>query len=83
MEEVTTQELDIDQGMVLKISESHYYGPDAVHTLTLISSPSSVFNRFNYWVFKSITLSRFIYPLLRFFRNLLLKLLYKTKINNL
>jgi len=83
MEEITTQGLDIEQGMVLKINEQLYYGPDAVHTLALISSRSSVFNRFNSWVFKSKTLSRFIYPLLRFCRNLLLKLLHKTKINNL
>ncbi len=83
MDEITTRKLDIDQGMVLKMGERLYYGSDAIHALALISSRSGIFNRFNYWLFKSRTLSRIFYPVLRFFRNLLLKLLGKTKINNL
>lgn len=83
MDEVTRAGLDIDQGMVLKIGEELYYGSDAIRALALISSPSGLFNRLNYWVFRSQVLSRLIYPLLRFFRNLLLKALRKTRINNL
>ena len=83
MEEITRAGLDIDQGMVLKIGDELYYGSDAIHALALISSPSGLFNRLNYWVFRSRVLSRLIYPLLRFFRNLLLKALRKTRINNL
>jgi len=83
MDEITSQGLDIDQGMVLKMGDRLYYGSDAIHALALISSRSGVFNRFNYWMFKSRTLSRIFYPVLRFFRNLLLKLLRRTKINNL
>jgi hypothetical protein len=49
----------------------------------LISSRSGVFNHINFWVFKSKTISKWTYPILRFFRNLLLKILGKTKINNL
>jgi len=83
MDEITSLGLDIDQGMVLKMGEQFYYGSDAIHALALISSRSGVFNRLNYWIFKSGTLSGFLYPILRFFRNLLLKALGKTKINNL
>ena len=83
MKEITAQGLDIDQGMVLKMGEQLYYGSDAIHALALISSRSSVLNRLNYWTFKSKTLSSFLYPALRLFRNLLLKMLGKTKINNL
>lgn len=83
MREITAQGLDIDQGMVLKMGGRLYYGSDAIHALALISSRSGVFNRLNYWIFKSKTLSHILYPVLRFFRNLLLKLLGKTKINNL
>lgn len=83
MDEITAQGLDIDQGMVLKMGDQLFYGADAIHALALISSRSGLFNRFNYWLFKSRTLSRLLYPLLRFFRNLLLKLLGKTRINNL
>ncbi|MGR9074075.1 MAG: DCC1-like thiol-disulfide oxidoreductase family protein [Gammaproteobacteria bacterium] len=83
MDEITAAGLDIDQGMVLKIGERLYYGSDAIHALALISSRSGFFNRLNYWLFKSESVSRLVYPVLRFFRNLLLKLLGKNKINNL
>jgi predicted DCC family thiol-disulfide oxidoreductase YuxK len=83
MNEITTLGLDIDQGMVLKMGEQLYYGSDAIHTLALIGSRSGIFNRFNYYIFKSKTASAILYPLLRFSRNLLLKILGKTKINNL
>lgn len=83
MDEITATGLDIDQGMVLKMGGTIYYGSDAIHALALIGSPSSIFNRVNYWIFRSQTLSRIFYPILRLFRNLLLKILGKTKINNL
>lgn len=83
MDEITAKGLDIDQGMVLKVDDVLYYGSDAIHALSLMSSPSGAFNRFNYWVFRSRRLSGMFYPVLRFFRNLFLKILGKTKINNL
>ena len=83
LQEITSKGLDIDQGMVLKMGDQLYYGADAIHALALISSRFGVFNRFNYWLFKSRTASRILYPVFRFFRNILLKILGKTKINNL
>lgn len=83
LDDITAEGLDIDQGMVLKMGDSLYYGADAIHALALIGSRSGVFNRLNYWIFKSPTRSRWLYPVLRSGRNLLLKLLRRTKINNL
>jgi len=83
MDEITLKGLDIDQGMVLKIENNLYYGSDAIHALSLMSSRSGIFNRINYWIFRSRPLSRFLYPVLRYCRNSLLMLLRKTKINNL
>lgn len=83
MNEITAQGLDIDQGMVLKMGNQLYYGSDAIYTLALIGSRSGAFNRLNYWIFKSKTASSILYPLLRFLRNWMLKMLGKTKINNL
>ena len=83
MDEITALGWDIDQGMVLKMGSQLYYGSDAIHALALISSRSGFFNRINYWLFKSKTLSHIFYPVLRFLRGLLLKLLGKSKINNL
>jgi predicted DCC family thiol-disulfide oxidoreductase YuxK len=83
MAEITGQGLDIDQGMVLQVDGVLYYGPDAIHALSLMSSASGAFNRINHWIFRSKSRSRLLYPLLRSGRNLLLKALRKTKINNL
>jgi hypothetical protein len=83
LKEVTDLGLDIDQGMVLKMEGRLYYGSDAIHALALISSRSGVFNSVNYWLFSSRVLSRVFYPVLRFCRNMLLKALGKTTINNL
>lgn len=83
MDEITLKGLDIDQGMVLKVEDNLYYGSDAIHVLSMMSSRSGIFNRLTYWAFRSRSASHFLYPILRFFRNLLLKVLGKTKINNL
>ena len=83
LHEITAEGLDIDQGVVLKMGDQLYYGSDAIHTLALIGSRSGILNRINYWVFKSKTISSILYPFLRFLRNLLLKILGKSKINNL
>ena len=82
-DEITEMGLDIDQGMVLKMGGQIYYGADAIHAIALISSKSGIFNRVNYWIFKSKSLSAILYPILRTCRNLLLKILGKSKINNL
>ncbi len=83
MSEITAKGLDIDEGMVLKFGNTLYYGADAIHVLSLMSSRSGAFNRLTYWIFRSKRLSTILYPLFRFFRNLLLKLLRKARINNL
>ena len=83
MDEITAAGLDIDQGMVLKVGDRLYYGADAIHTLSLMGTRSGVFNRLTYLLFRSKRVSAVLYPVLRAGRNLLLKILRKTKINNL
>jgi predicted DCC family thiol-disulfide oxidoreductase YuxK len=83
MDEITALELDIDQGMVLKKDGRIHYGSDAIHELALIGRRSGIFNRINAWAFHTRTWSGALYPVLRSLRNLLLKLLGKTRINNL
>jgi len=83
LNEITSAGLDIDQGMVLKMGNQLYYGPDAINMLALIGSRSGVFNRLNYWMFKSKIASKILYPVFRACRNTLLKLLGKSRINNL
>ena len=80
---ITARGLDIDEGMVLIVDDQFYYGDEAIHRLALLGTRSGLFNRLNYLVFKSATRSRLLYPILRRCRNLLLKLLGKTRVNNL
>ena len=83
MEKITAQGLDIDQGMILVIDGKLYYGSEAIQALALLSSRSGLFNRLNYQIFKYPAVAKKLYPLLRMSRNILLKILHKTKINNL
>lgn len=83
MDRITSAGLDIDQGMVLEQEGVLYYGSDAIHRVAMLSDRRGLFNRLNHLVFRSRRRARAFYPVLRFFRNLLLKLLGRTKVNNL
>ncbi len=83
LDEITNAGLDIDQGMVLKFKGVIYYGPDAIHVLTLLSTPSGIFNRLNYYFFSSKLGANIFYPLGKALRNVLLKLLGIKYIENL
>lgn len=83
IEEINAAKLDMDEGIVLKIGDQFYHGADAIHTLALMSSRTGVFNRINFLIFKSRTLSSVLYPALKSGRALLLKILGKRKLNNL
>ena len=68
---------------LLKVGGRLYYGADAIHALSLMGTGSDAFNRVSYWAFRSQRVARVLYPALRLCRNLLLKLLGRTRINNL
>ena len=83
MTEINEKGLDIDQGMVVKINDDLYYGSDAIHVLSLLSSRSGIFNRLNYYMFKSKTASKILYPFLRECRNVALWIMRIPVIDNL
>lgn len=83
MDEITAAGLDIDQGMVLKLGQARYYGADAMHMLTLISTRTGWFNRLCFLFFGSRPGAHVFYPLGKAFRNLVLKLLGIGYIDNL
>lgn len=72
--------LDLDEGMVLSHAGRLYHGEDCIHALAMLSEPNSVFNRLHVWVFKSPRRASVLYPVLRAFRNLTLRLLGRKKI---
>lgn len=83
MDEITSSGLDIDEGMVLKVDDKLYSGSDALHELALRSSKRGSFNRLAFALFRSRTVSRILYPVLKACRNLLLRVLRRSRINNL
>ena len=80
--ELKLADFNIDDGMVLKTGSGVYHGADAMHVLALLSSRSAGFNRFNAFVFGSSWWARFLYPPLRFGRNVTLWLLGKERMNS-
>ena len=80
VDEVVDRGFDLDEGMVAKIGDAYYAGADCVNVLSLLSTRTNGFNCLNYWMFRSRSFSRILYPLLRFGRNLVLRLLGRTKI---
>ena len=83
MDEITALGLDIDEGMAVKIGDKLYYGSDAIHELALLSPRKGMFNRLAYAFFHTSTAARVFYAVLKRSRNLLLKVLGRSRINNL
>ncbi len=83
LDEIRRAGLDIDQGMVLKLDGQLYHGDEAMHRVALLSSRSGIFNRLNYWVFRSPRRARLLYPPLRSIRNIVIKGLGREPIDNL
>lgn len=81
--DITALGLDIDEGMVVRTGDKLYYGADAMHQLALLSSGKGIINALGKFFFRSPTAARMLYPPLKLLRNLLLKILGRTRINNL
>ena len=80
VEEVRRLGFDVDSGMVLKLDGNYYHGVDCIHALALLTTRSGWFNRVNSLVFRSATVARVLYPILRAGRNLTLRVLGRTRL---
>lgn len=80
--ELTEKNIDLDEGMAFIDGEDLYYGDECINKLALLSTSSNLFNTFNYCIFRSKTLSKILYPMLKFGRNSTLKLLGRKKIRH-
>lgn len=80
VEEIRARGLIIDEGMVLVMNGQYFHGDDCLNRLALLSTRSGIFNRINFWLFQSALVARICYPVLRFGRNLALRLLGKHKL---
>ena len=72
--------VDLNEGMALVRGDVISHGDECIHQLALMTTPSGVFNNITALVFKSRTVSKALYPLLRFGRNTTLRLMGRTKL---
>lgn len=56
---------DLNEGMLFVEGGVVYHGADAVHALALVTSGSGLFNKINGAIFRSRTLSKVLYPVLK------------------
>lgn len=81
VEALTVAGYNLDDGMVLLIHGQVHHGADAITRMALLSSDNSLFNRLNAAIFRHPRLSRVLYPVLRFGRNVTLHILGRTPLN--
>ena len=80
VQSVLEQGYDLNTGMVMIQGNLIYHGADCIHRIALMSTRSGLFNRLNAAIFRSATVSRVLYPVLRAGRNAALALLGKSQI---
>lgn len=72
--------LDINEGMILRLGDTTYYGGDVMHMVALLTGPTGFLNRMLGWVFSNKTAARVLYPFLRACRNATLRVLGRDKL---
>ena len=72
---------DLDDGMVAIYRGQYFHGADCIHLVAGLTTDSGFFNQLNSYVFRSKSVSRFLYPFLRTGRNLTLTLLGREKLS--
>lgn len=83
VESIIKNGFDLNEGMVLKYQGRFYHGADCINILALMSTRSGLFNKVNAVIFRSATVSRLLYPVLRAGRNLTLKILRRKSLADL
>jgi len=69
-----------DDGMLLHLDGQYHHGADCLNRLALLSSRSTLFNRWTYAMFRSPRAARLMYPVLRAGRNAVLRLLGRRRL---
>jgi predicted DCC family thiol-disulfide oxidoreductase YuxK len=80
VKEAVRKGFHLDDGMIVIIDGVYHYGADALTALASLTSPIDAFNRISAKLLTSPTLSRTIYPFLRFGRNVTLRVLGRSKL---
>lgn len=81
--EIRQERIQLDEGMAVKYHLHWYHGALAMQLLGELSTNKSFFSQLNRLIFSCPAVSKVLYPILRFFRNITLKVLGRKKIDNL
>ena len=81
VEQLTAQGFDLDEGMAVIHDGKVFHGSEAIRIMALHGPRHGMLGRLNHVVFRSAARSRFLYPILRSGRNLLLRMLGRRKLN--
>jgi predicted DCC family thiol-disulfide oxidoreductase YuxK len=73
---------DLNEGMIFAYQGRTYFGDEAVNMMALLSSDSSLFNRLNRLMLSNRQVAAFAYPILRFGRNMTLKVRGQKKLES-
>lgn len=80
VEEIKSSGIDLNEGMLARYGGKDYFGPDCMTLLSILSSGDTLPNKLVSTAFANEKLAGFLYPFLRFGRNLTLKVLRRSKI---
>lgn len=80
VEALAARGLDVDQGIVVKVGETHLSGAEATRYLAGLQASAGWLDRVLAWCFGSPRRAALVYPLFRAGRRLLLFLLRRTPI---
>ena len=72
--EMTKKGLDVNEGMLVVYGDKLFYGSEAVHILSILSSNSNIILNFVNFFFSSKVFASIIYPFCKFGRSVILKI---------
>lgn len=74
--------LDLDEGMAVIVHGTVHHGADAIHWLSMMTTPSASFNGMIAWLLRDGARARVCYPVLRAGRNAALFLLGRKRLTS-
>lgn len=81
--EINRRQIDLDKTMVAVVNGEYYIGADALEIMANLSTRNGLYNRFFASIFRYKAVAKFAYPILRFFRKILLWMFGIKRIGNL
>ena len=81
VKEFNKKSIDVNEGMIVILENEIYFGHQAVHLITILSDKKYFLSKIYKIFFSNLTFTKFLYPIMRLFRNITLKILGRKKIN--